>query len=781
MTKKSALTIINWCLYAIVALVPLIFVQRMMNPFVIPKITLFQSLAEIIIFLWIGLAIFYKEYRPSFMFAPLKIARHKNSEIQEIKSPQARFLAGPLSASLFVLFFLLTLSSIFGVDPQLSFWSYEERAVGIVALWHFFLLFLSLVSLRKEIKWKNIWLVSIATSGLISLLTLFAFTGSFLDKFFLNQGWVRPGGSFGNPTFLAGYVLFNVFLSLWFLKNKSRGLWVNIVSWVSFVSGILVIFKTQTRGDIIGLFIGFLFLSFLFAINKFKNFEFQKSVVKNIWLWILVLIFVFGGTFMLTRRASFWNNVPGLQRLASTSLVGGELSYRLMAWEGGFRGFMEKPILGYGWENFNTAFSRHYNPNLLGTNFGETNWDKPHNIFLEYLVTGGVLGFLAYLSVFIFLFYELIKSKEDFYFKTIFGSMIVAYVIQNSVIFDTIGTYLMFFLVLAFISTKYLDSKEIQSISVSQEPKFSPGVMGLCFLVALVPVYFLNVRAALAIHYEYGGPNYFLNQNPKDSLISFQKSLDTQSPYRDYAVLNMVDVVRQAYQQGVAYPNLKDLIPQIDFETRKVLSRHPQNFFLYAKFADFKNTFYEFNPKYLDEAEALAWKALELSPNRQQVYYVLAKTNILRQKYDVAKNMFQKAVDLNPRAGDPHFYLGLLAYQTGNSEMGDNEIALAKKLGREPKNVTEAVALATILGDLERRYDESVKYYKLAYEMKKGEQTYLISQEIELKLALAYYFNNQLDEAKKTFEHLKGQGVDFTTSPSYEDLKPVFRSLGLDY
>ena len=734
-----------------VALVPFIFIQKMMNPFIIPKITLFQSLAEIIVFLWIGLSFFYKEYRPKFT---------------------------PLALSLFVLFLLLTLSSLFGVDPRLSFWSSEERGVGIVALWHFFFLFLSLVSLRKEIRWKNVWFLSVITSGLISLLTFFAFSGSFLDKFFLNQGWERPGGPFGNPTFLAGYVLFNVFLVLWLLKEKGMKTWLKVALWVSLISGVLVIFKTQTRGDIIGLFAGFLFLSFLLAVRKMRI---EKRMLKNVWLWIVILIFLFGGTFFFTRHLKVWSHIPGLDRLTSVSLTEGDLDYRFMAWGSGLQGFREKPILGYGWENFNTAFSRHYNPNLLGTNFGETNWDKPHNILLEYLVMGGVLGLLAYLSVFVFLFYELIKSKEDFYFKAIGMSMIVAYIVQNLVIFDTIGTYLMFFLVSAFISTRYLSLRDEETGSHSPSLKFSQGVLGLSLILALFPIYFLNIRTALAVHYEYGIPNYFLNRDIPDSLASFQKSIDIPSPYRDYAVLNMIDVVRQAYQQGVAYPNLKALVGKLDSEMRTVISHHPQNFFLYAKFADFKNTFYGFHSEYLNEAKQLANEALVLSPNRQQVYYVLAKTSILEEKYNQAKDWFQKAVDLNPKAGDPHFYLGLLAYQTGDTKTGDREIARAKELGREPRNVSEAVALGTILGDLEHRYNESVRYYNLALRLSKEEKSYLSSESIELKLALAYYFNNQLDAARAVFKDMKNQGVDFTKSPSYAELKLVFQALGLDY
>ena len=765
MFKKSAITIIQWLLYGVVALVPLIFVHRMMNPFIIPKITLFQAFAEIIIFLWIGLALFYKEYRPKLT---------------------------PVTISFFVLFLLLTVASIFGVDLNLSLWSSEQRAVGIVALWHFFLFFLTLVSLRKEIKWRNVWFVSIFASGLVSLLTLLSFTGSFLDKLFLNQGWGRPGGTFGNPTFLAGYTVFNVFISLWFIiKEKGSKLWIKIITWVSFILGILLIFKTQTRGDIIGLFAGLLFLSFLLAIRKFKNFDLQKSIVKNVWAWILIVIFLFGGVFFFTRHMSFWEGVPGLNRLTKTSLTQGDLDFRFMAWQSGLEAFKEKPVLGYGWENFGIAFGRHYNPNLLGTTFNETNWDKPHNIFLEYLVAGGVLGLLAYLILFVFLFYELIKSKEDFYFKAIFASLILAYLVQNAVIFDTIGTYLMFFLVSAFISTRYIESYGHQqdyapfidenSTSSTSDQKFSPGVMGLCFLIAFVPIYFLNIRTVVATHYEYGGPNYFLNHDIPSSLESFQKSLDTPSPYWDYVVMNMVDVVRQAYGQNIAYPNLKTLVAQIDSDMQTVISHHPNHYLYYIVLADFKNTFYQLNSKYLDEAEELANKALEISPNRQQIYYTLAKTNILRQKYDVAKAMFQKSVDLNLQAGDPHFYLGLLEYQTGDSKAGDKEIAFAKKLGRGPRNVSEAVALGTILGDLEHKYSDSITYLKQALEMSKKESSYISSADIELKLALAYYFNDQLDEAKATFQDMNSQGIDFTTSPAYNDLKAIFNSLGLDY
>src|SRR5437867_7326150 len=128
---------INISLLVMVVGVPLIFVQRTMFPFILVKTALFQTLAEIIIFLWISLALIQPEFRPR---------------------------CSPLAVSIVAFLAVLTLTAFLGEDLPSSLWSHPARALGVVALWHFGLLTLALSSLGENVWWDRVFAASITTS-----------------------------------------------------------------------------------------------------------------------------------------------------------------------------------------------------------------------------------------------------------------------------------------------------------------------------------------------------------------------------------------------------------------------------------------------------------------------------------------------------------------------------------------------------------------------------------------------------------------------------------------
>jgi O-antigen ligase/tetratricopeptide (TPR) repeat protein len=765
MSSKTSVKIINYALYALLVAVPLIFIQRTMYPFVVVKTVVFQSLAEVIIFLWAALAIFRKECRPRLT---------------------------PLTALIFILFGLLTISSFLGADWRVSLWSTEGRALGLVSLWHFAFLYLALASLKSKINWRTAFLWSLAASAFASLGALLTPVSGKVFSFFLKQDadLSRPGSTFGNPSFLAGYLLFNVFLGIW-LFYKERG-WTRWFGAALALLDALGIMRSQTRGDIAGLFLGIFIILLALAWRNFKPFNFKRSLFYNPALLALVAGVLLLAVFSLTKSYSFWQRVPGLGRFSSGfsyGAVSSEIQNRLIAWRGAWLSFLERPVLGWGWENFNIAFERHYDPLLLTSNFSETFWDKPHNILVEYAVSGGALGILAYLGVFAALIYEIFKSTPAFrekdagLSKSIWLAMFAGYLTQNLVLFDTIGTYLMAFFLMAYLDCAYTTGRgyEESNVIAGQKPEAAASSSAWFLaplLLAAIPIYFMNVQIFLGVQREYGGPNFYLLRDLNSSLDSLKAAVKTPTPYQDYALLTLASVVKEAYTDGIIYPDLANLQKQIVDGVRGVIERHPQNYFYYTLLADLENSFYKFDQNYLRDAEALEQKALELSPKRQQVYYVMAKTKLLEGDRESAMQDFQTAIDLNPDAGDPHFYFGILAYESGDAKKGAVEIQRAKELGRSPKDAEEAIALGDLAGDVGNDYEAAIDYYKQAEAMSmwsvaNGDKLRLSA---ELKLATAYYLNGDMEQARTAFRDLKAKGVDFLSLPS---LKPVLEELGV--
>lgn len=769
MFHDAIIRAIRYLVYAIVILVPLAYLPTGMYPFQVVKTVLFQGITEIVVVLYLALAIFHKEYRPR---------------------------RTPLNLVLLAFLFILSLSTVFGVDWRTSLFSDEQRTLGLVAVFHFAALYLVLSSLRKEIQWNALWRVSVGTAVLVSLIGLLQLFLSLPKESYSQWLYIlfekptpRIGSTFSNSAFLAGYLLFHFFLALllsgraWVEKKMSA-----LVAF--FAAGILIliaIFLSQTLGVLLGMAVGLTGLLAYFAIKRIP----RHSVVRRISIALLLVIVAFGALLWLTKTADVWQKIPGVRRIAAFSFDDLSVSTRLLTWQIALESFRDKPILGWGPENFRIAYNAHYNPQMFTIGISGTYWDKPHNVLLEYLTTAGILGILSYLGIFAALFYTLVKVRAlagaAFFEAPILAAMLVGYLVQNLVVFDTIGTYLMFFLVLAYIDSRYGEAyvKRANTVPVAsgEERRFGLSLRQVamaCIVLALIPVYF-NYRIVNASRLEYQGVNYFLNSFPETSFVAFNKALATPTPYRDDIRKNFASTVSQAYKQGIEYPRIEELHKRLMGELQKVIENHPRDFFNYVALADVKNIFYKLDPRYPAEAESLAMKALELSPRRQQVYYVLAAARFAKGDTAGAYRIFEEVVALNPEAGDSHFFYGLMAYGVGDTKKGRAEIARAYELGRKPRSTGEAMLLATLVGDKEENYKEAIELYGLAMsytDLIHGELRDRTVLEINLKNAVAYYLDGDRDQAARYFRQVK-EKVDLTTLPNYSELEPVLRSLGV--
>jgi tetratricopeptide (TPR) repeat protein len=119
---------------------------------------------------------------------------------------------------------------------------------------------------------------------------------------------------------------------------------------------------------------------------------------------------------------------------------------------------------------------------------------------MDWLVTGGVLGLIAYLSLFViggyYLLWAPFKTKKPPFTTLEYGLLIgigSAYFVHNLVVFDNLVSYIFFAIVLALVHSRVstpivaLEKKKIDPVVVTQI--FTPVVVVATILV----VYFVNV------------------------------------------------------------------------------------------------------------------------------------------------------------------------------------------------------------------------------------------------------------------------------------------------
>ncbi len=709
-------------------LTPLLFQQSLIHPLITFKTVILQVVIEILAAVYIYLIIFHKEYRPQITLITL---------------------------SILVLLVAVFLSGIFGVDFYRSFWSVAERMTGIFLWLHLAALFFILRSLGDKINWVRYFSFSVLVSFFAALFPVIQliFPGVFFDKV---SG--RLSGTIGNPIFLSIYLLFHLFIGLWLAAHfwkKNNNLFTSLFV-ISAGFNLVVIFLTQTRGTFIGLLAGFLFL---FTTLAFKNFWKTK---RYIIIAVIVFLIASASFFVFTRNTySFWQNVPLVGRFVGDLGVGP----RFFAWEVSIKTFLEKPVFGWGWENFYYAFNNHYEPSLLKYGFGETYFDKPHNVFLEFLTNTGLLGFLAYLWLLFAAFRGTTRLKEG---RTFIQALLIGYLIHNFFALDTLTSYLMFFVILAFIDPV----SSIDEVKNYVEPKWRLVILIILLTLSSSLIYFVNYRLWIANHWEYFAANYFVQDRGEEGLEYFNAAIDAPSVYSDQIKNDLGTSVPSFLKQGVPIPDGKNLIKRSMEELKKVADRNPLQYFYHLSLADTANISYIIDSSYLDLAEEELKIAEKLSPKRQSTLHVLSKTLYLKGDKEGAISAMKKATDLAPEVPEPHFFYGMFLLDSGQNKEAIKELKSARDLGRMAKNVDEARLLGGYFADAEY-YDIAVDYFQKALEFDPKDK------EAKMKLGLTYYLMGKLDLAKKFIGEVIAT-EDLSKSPQYEAIKPILKDLGLE-
>jgi adenylate cyclase len=78
----------------------------------------------------------------------------------------------------------------------------------------------------------------------------------------------------------------------------------------------------------------------------------------------------------------------------------------------------------------------------------------------------------------------------------------------------------------------------------------------------------------------------------------------------------------------------------------------------------------QFREEELEQAEALAKKALALDPTATRAYRVLADIDLFRKRYELALGQLDRALEINPSDADNYAHRGSILVWAGRAEEG---------------------------------------------------------------------------------------------------------------
>lgn len=704
-------SVARWALI-LVSVTPLLYVGGVYYPFVVPKVIYFRTLIELVSVLVLTYALVDR--------TRLNLAIFKKKVIW---IPLV-FLA----ASYF--------SALFGIDFYHSFWSIFERMDGLVTLTHIIAYFYLILLVFKKDDWRKFFIFN----GIIgSLVALYALGQSFGISWFQDLADTRVKGTIGNAAFLASYLGIIFFLALYLARDTAGR--VTRASWyILSVLSVVVILLTQTRGAIVaGVLALIVYLAYLLFTAQEK--KFKKYALIGI-----VSVIVLGGIGFSYRDKLSTSRIPFIARTASISLSDPTTMSRLFIWKNSLSAFTEHPLLGYGMENFEYVYNKFYDPQVVAEEW----FDRSHNVYIDQLIHGGVLGFILYMFLVGYALYlAWCHIHKDKHVGQILFFLLVVYTAQNFFVFETLSSAFLFWTIFAFLLFLTAESDELKASSAGIHwtawvvvAVTGGGMMFVWYFVNYLP---LQANRALGEGYLYQVADVKRSLAAFDQALSYGTFADMESGYQTYDT----NINRAAYANKIAH---SDMVASYEAATdlyKMLIEKYPWNVRLYIYFGHVVENRPEGTT--YDEAifENFMEKATELSPKRSTAYYIwanmyLAKLKDARTATEKEK-LNSKALDILslyasrvPNFPDAQFVVSGVAEKAGKKDIAEDyfkkgELAYTPSVALARR----AVGYLLRIGD----YARAERYLK---DIAEGDSK---NPEVWLDLAKVYYLNGKVDEA----------------------------------
>ena len=644
--------ILSWAVYGGLFLVPFIsfiVLKSTFFPFITGKGFVFRILVEILFGLYAMLAAMAPEFRPKLSWLTKAVG----------------------------LFVLATfVADLFSANVFKSFWSNYERMEGFVLIFHLALYYLVATGMFRSAKdWYRFFNVSLFASVLMSFYGVLQLAG----KITVDQGGVRLDGTFGNASYFAIYLVFNIFLALYFLSQTYRPAWQKWIYGLVAIFETYILYFTATRGSILGL-IGGLFLAAIVIVWLEK----ENKTLRKIAVGSLVGIVVLSLGFVAVRNISFVKKSPVLSRFASLGLGELETEGRYYVWPMAVKGFLERPIFGWGQESFNFVFNKYYNPKM----YTQEQWfDRTHDIVLDWMINGGIVGFLAYASMYAAFIYYVWRKKSDLSVteKSLLTGLLAAYIFNNLFVFDNLVSYILFFSVLGYVHTRSQNGNDSAPVGKFQTRQFSKdtllyAIAPIVLVVTVAAVYFVNVPAIEENFTLISAISPQPSGNVEDNLALFEKAFSYHS-FGDSEVLEqLISADAQVVQSQAPDSTKQDFYDFTKTQVEKKVAETPTD----ARYLLFAGEFFNQNSQYALAVPYLE-RAVAASPGKQTMYFELGASYIGEKDYADAFEQFKTAYDLEPDNPDAQIIYAVGAIYTKNNDV-------LKQLGSQ-------IASTTVISD----------------------------------------------------------------------------------
>lgn len=633
--------LITWCdrliklgFYLLFSLIPLLLTPWNYELFEFNKMIGVYAITVIITSAWIAKMIHQKEIR---------IAR------TPLDIPIALFVLSQL------------VSSIFSMDPHVSWFGYYSRFNG--GMWSIFcytLLYYAYLSNKTDE--KNLVRAALTTASFVALYGVLERLG--VDK----NIWVqdvqnRVFSTLGQPNWLAAYLVALIPLSI-ALAIKNKFYWI-----ISILLFITLLF-TKSRSGLVG---------FAIADMIFWGLTIAKSrIVKPALLvhaiFAIIIFFIGTGTPTIDKYIT----LHGLKNFSIKEIVkeptgpvlevGGTESgeIRKYVWQGAFNAWKSTPktmLIGTGTETFAFAF---YQFRPVGHNL-TSEWDflynKAHNEYLNYLATTGIFGLGSYLLFAgLFIFWYIKNTQKDSINIALFAGWI-SILITNFFGFSVVIMQIFLFLFPAIVIARSQPKHDDYTYTVPVAT-WSLWIVATCTIILLFVIgIYWYADTLYASGYRNNRAGLFAKAAPV--LLTATRRLPLEPSYHDELSQSYAALAAAAFEQQKATQAAEFATRAID-ESDIAITKSPNNVNFYKTRTKVWYTLSALDPEYNGQAIESLRRAAYLSPNDPKIYYNLAILLGRQNQGDQAITLLQQTVRLKKNYRDAYYALHVFYLEAKN-------------------------------------------------------------------------------------------------------------------
>lgn len=642
-----------------VMLVPVIFVSGFFFPFVVPRNLYFRALIEV-------------------ATAALVIALSFGGKRLDLRGE-------PILWALAAFLLAAALSALASPAPMHSFFGDFERMGGVWAWLHLLLFFILLRTLRDQ-DWPWVLNAALAVSLFVSVSAIGQHTE--LTSMARDGGPVIPStATIGNSGLLAAYLLMNITIAAYLASTNVhyRLLYLGAGS-----VNLLALLFAQNRSTAIGLIVGSLIGVLIFSMISNKSRK--KWIAPALAVSLLAIVL---GAIALIRSfptSTFAAVMPRvIFRLAFTNPAGSDGS-RTMQWQAAIEGFRDRPILGYGPENHNLAWSQHFDPDVyrVATDI----FDRTHNQFLEILATGGIVGIIAFLGIWLAIGSTLVRAFRAGRISAptagVLWGLQVAYAIYLFFWFVDLNSTMLWIALAALIASRAtIGPVVLEATGIDPQPAPARPWLAYASIVLLLAGVYREGYAPLMANRAIAridAQGRSLSENLAD--VQLLANSPAHQTFHTPAILGdfMVSLhpryasmranarerraMERAFNQSMA-----SFITEIQRDTLNDRLYDAQAR-LFAAAADFYGS-----ADYRQRAIDAYHKSIELSPRRIEQRIGLATLYMGERDYERAMVVLTDAVKTDPQLGEPRYLLAKAYIGAGKADSALHMLETSLRLG----------------------------------------------------------------------------------------------------